>query len=150
MRRRYLFGPVTADVVNLARLDAWLSDADLTPRAGRVAELLVAERLYTVVATVKAIGVASKMRDEKGMDLKVDVPTVQQLVGGSVTVSGSSTQTNELTFRGSVPLVIGAKIAQLRVDERGFWVNEEPVSDGEIRALSPGVEYLIEDEIRLS
>ena len=57
---------------------------------------------------------------------------------------------SELTFRGSVPLTIAAKVAQLKVDERGFWVNEEPVSDGEIRGLSPGVQYLTGDEIRLS
>jgi hypothetical protein len=146
----YRYTDVTADAVNLARLDAWLSDADLAPGAGRVADLLVAERLYAVLASLKAGGVTSKMRDEKGMDLKVDVPAVQQLVGGGVTVSGSSTRTGDLTFRGSVPLVIGAKVAQLKVDERGFWVNEQPVSDGEIRGLSPGAEYLTGDEIRLS
>lgn len=146
----YAYTDVAADIVNLARLDAWLSSADLALGAGRVADLLVAERLYLVVATLKAAGVTSKMRDAKGIDLKLDVPTVQQLVGGGITVSGSSTQTNALTFRGSVPLTIAAKVAQLRVDERGFWVNEEPVSDGEIRALSPGVEYLTGDEIRLS
>ena len=110
----------------------------------------MAERLYVAVASLKATGVTSKMRDEKGMDLKVDVPTVQQLVGGGVTVGGSSARTNELTFHGSAPLVIGAKIAQLKVDERGFWVNERPVADGEIRGLSPGAEYLTGDEIRFS
>lgn len=146
----YAYTQVTADVVNLARLDAWLSGADLATGAGRVADLLVAERLYLVVASLKAAGVTSKMRDEKGVDLKVDIPTVEQLVGGGVTVSGSSARTNELTFRGSVPLTIAAKVAQLKVDERGFWVNEEPVSDGEIRGLSPGVQYLTGDEIRLS
>lgn len=145
----YAYIDVTGDVVNLARLDTWLSSADLAPGLGRVADLLVAERLYLVMASLKAAGVTSKMRDEKGTDLKVDVPTVQQLVGGGVTVSGSSARTNELTFRGSVPLTIAAKVAQLKVDERGFWVNEEPVSDGEIRALSPGVQYLTGDEIRL-
>ncbi len=146
----YHYTDVTADVVNLARLDAWLSDADLAPGAGRVADLLVAERLYTAVAALKAAGVTSKMRDEKGMDLKVGIPTVQELVGVDVTVSGSSTRTSELTFHGSAPLVIGAKIAQLKVDERGFWVNERPVPQGEIRELSPGVEYITGDEIRLS
>jgi hypothetical protein len=146
----YHYTDVTADAVNIARLDAWLADADLASGAGRVADLLVAERLYVAVASLKAAGVTSKMRDEKGMDLKVDVPTVQQLVGGGVTVGGSSARTNELTFYGSAPLVIGAKIAQLKVDERGFWVNERPVSDGEIRGLSPGAEYLTGDEIRLS
>jgi hypothetical protein len=146
----YHYTDVTADVVNIARLDAWLSHADLAPGAGRVADLLVAERLYMAVASLKAAGVTSKMRDGEGMDLEVDVPTVQQLVGGNVTVSGSSTRTNEFTFHGSAPLVIAAKIAQLKVDERGFWINEEPVSDGEIRGLSAGVEYLTGDEIRLS
>ncbi len=146
----YHYTDVTADVVNIARLDAWLSGADLAPGAGRVADLLVAERLYMAVASLKAAGVTSKMRDERGMDLQVDVPTVQQLVGGDVTVSGSSTRTSELAFHGSAPLVIGAKIAQLKVDERGFWVNERPVSDGEIRGLSEGPEYLIEDELRFS
>jgi hypothetical protein len=146
----YRYTDVTADVVNLARLDAWLSDADLAPGAGRVADLLVAERLYTAVAALKAAGVTSTIRDEKGMDLEVDVPAVQELVGGDIMVSLSSTRTGELTFRGSAPLVIGAKIAQLKVDERGFWVSERPVSEGEIRELSPGAEYLTGDEIRLS
>lgn len=146
----YAYTDVATDIVNLARLDAWLFGADLAPGAGRVADLLVAERLYLVVASLKAGGVTSTMRDAKGMDLKLDVPTVQQLVGGGITVSGSSTHTNALTFRGPVPLVIAAKVAQLKVDERGFWVNEEPLSDGEIRALSPGVEYLTGDEIWLS
>lgn len=145
----YGYTDVTADIVNVALLDAWLSDADLAPGAGRVADLVVAERLYTVVASLKAAGVTSKMKDEKGIDVKVDVPTVEQLVGGGVSVSGSSTQTSELTFRGSVPLVIAAKVARLKVDERGFWVDEEPVSKGEIRGLS-SVEYLTGDEIRLS
>ena len=146
----YAYTDVTADAVNLARLDAWLSGADLAHAVGRVADLLVAERLYMVVASLKAAALTSKMRDEKGTDLKVDVPVVQQLVGGGITVSGSSGRANELTFHGSVPLTIAAKVAQLKVDERGFWINEEPVSEGEIRGLSPGVEYLSEDEIRLS
>jgi hypothetical protein len=145
----YQYTDVTTDIVNIALLDAWLSDADLAPGAGRVADLVVAERLYTVVASLKAAGVTSTMKDEKGTDLKVDVPTVEQLVGGGVSVSGSSTRGNELTFRGSVPLVIAAKVAQLKVDERGFWVEEEPVTKGEIRGLS-SVEYLTGDEIRLS
>lgn len=145
----YAYTDVTADVVNVARLDAWLATADLAPGGGRVADLLVAERLYLVTASLKAAGVTSKMRDAKGAALKVDVPVVQQLVGGGVTVSGSSARTSELTFHGSVALTIAAKVAQLKVDERGFWVQEEPVSGGEIRGLSPGVQYLAGDEIRL-
>jgi hypothetical protein len=145
----YAYTDVTADVVNLARLDAWLSTADLAPGGGRVADLLVAERLYVVTASLKAAGVTSTMRGEKGAALKVDVPVVQQLVGAGVAVSGSSARTSELTFHGSVALTIAAKVAQLKVDERGFWVQEEPVSSGEIRGLSPGVQYLAGDEIRL-
>jgi hypothetical protein len=146
----YAYTDVTADVVNLASLDRWLSGADLLPGGPRAADLLVAERLYLAVSSLKAAAVTSRFRDEKGMDLQVDVPAVQQLVGGSVTVSGSSVRTNVLTFRGSVPLTIAAKVAQLKADERGFWVNEEPVSAGEIRGVSSGAEYLTGDEIRLS
>ena len=93
----YAYTDVTADVVNVARLDAWLATADLAPGGGRVADLLVAERLYLVTASLKAAGVTSTMRDAKGAALKVDVPVVQQLVGGGVTVSGSSARTSELT-----------------------------------------------------
>ena len=110
----------------------------------------MAEQLYVVVATLKAAGVSSTMRDQKGMDLAVSVPVVQQLVGGDITVSAAADRTSELTFHGSAPLVIAAKAAQLKLDRRGFWVSEEPVSAGEIRSLSPGAEYLSGDEIRLS
>jgi hypothetical protein len=144
----YAYVDVTAVVVNLARLDTWLSGADLAPGAGRVADLLMAERLYLVVGALSAGGITSTMRDERGAELKVDVPTVEQVVGGGVTVSGSGGRTSKLTFHGS-RLTIAAKAAQLKLDERGFWVREEPVSGGEIRGVSPGEQYLTGDEIRL-
>jgi len=99
----YTYSDVTADVVNLARLDGWLAGADLAPGVGRIADMLVAERLYLVVATLRAAAVTSRIHGERGADLTVDLPTVQQLVGGGLAVSGSSARTSELTFRGSVP-----------------------------------------------
>jgi hypothetical protein len=89
------------------------------------------------------------MRDKKGVDLMVDVPVVQELVGADVQVSRSPARTSELTFRGSAPLTIAAKAAQLKVDERGFWVSERPVASGEIRGLGRA-HYLTGDEIRLT
>ena len=90
----YAYTQVTADVVNLARLEmlgcpvrTWRPEPDVSPTCW-----------WPSASTwswprSKPAGVTSKMRDEKGVDLKVDIPTVEQLVGGGVTVSGSSART---------------------------------------------------------
>ena len=139
-----------SDAVGLAKLDNWLTGTDLRVAGPRAAELLVAEKLYVVTDRLSAAGIAVTLLDSKDADVKLDVPTVQQLVGGNVTVSATGSRSAVLTFTGETRLTIAVKAAQLKVDQRGFWVSVEPVTDGEIRALGSKPEFLEEEELLLT
>jgi uncharacterized protein Veg len=146
----YTYTDVVADAVNIAKLDGWLNGADLSQTAPRIADLLVAEKIYVVLGALKASGITVSLLDNADHEVSVDVPTIQQLVGANVTVDAASGRSNTITFHGGQALTVAAKVAQLKVDERGFWVSEKPLSDGEIRDLgADSPDYLGGDELYL-
>lgn len=132
----YAYTGVTADRVDVVTLDRWLAGCDLDPAQRNVAELLVAQQLFVVVAVLKARGLKVTLLDESEHDIAVDLPAVQQMVKGKLTVSGTAHSKGTLTFEGTTALTIAAKAAQLSVDDNGLWVSERPLAKGEIRDLS--------------
>ena len=148
----YGYTNVLSDRVDLATLDKWLADADFVAGLRNITDLLVAESVYVVVATLKTSALTVRLVDERGQNAMagVDVPAVQAAVGGKVTVSGGGTTSAHLTFRGPVALTVAAKAAQLKVDDGGIWVNER-LAGGEIRGGlgGPKYTYLAEPQLRL-
>lgn len=151
-RISYAYTGVTADRVDIASLDTWLSHCDLDPNARSVSEMLVAERLYLVIAVLKASGLRVTVVDADEQEVALDVPAIQQVVGAKLSVKGSSTRTGTVTFQGTQPLAIAAKAAQLSLDDNGLWVGTRPMTEGEIRDLSgtPAVVLLAGSELSLA
>lgn len=145
----YSYAGVTADAIAITALDRWLAGADLGQASRRAADLLVGERLHVVVGALMATGVDVAFTNSHGGDLSLDVPVVQQVVAGSLTVTASTGSTGHVTFTGTSPLCVAAKVARLKADENGFWVDERLVEDGEIRGLGGDLEYLQADELSL-
>lgn len=147
----FTYAGVVADRVDVAALDKWLAPKDLDPTLRNAAELLVAERLYVVVAVLKANGLSVTLLDESEQEVAVDVPVIQHAVGGEVSVEGSSSRTGTVTFEGKEPLAIAATAVALNVDDSGLWVAERPLTRGEIRNLGQKKpSYLGGDELVLT
>jgi hypothetical protein len=137
----YAYTDVRADAVNLVKLDGWLANADLSQASPRVSDMLVAEKIFVVVGALKASGIVVSLLDSADQSVSVDVPTIQNIAGGGVTVEAASGRSNAVTFHGSQALTVAVKAAQLKVDERGFWVSERPVT-------GRGIEVRDADELR--
>jgi hypothetical protein len=54
--------------------------------------------------------------------VSVDVPVIQQAVGGTVTVGGSSATDARVTYEGRVPLVFGFQAVRLFYEKRAYTV----------------------------
>jgi hypothetical protein len=139
---RYTYSDVTSDRVDLVSLDEWLTHADLRPNLRNVADLLTAQSLFVVVATLKAGGLEVELLDENSTGVHLDVAAIQDVVGANVSVSAEHSRTSRLVFSGSQPLVVAAKAAQLRIEDHGIWVNERLARHGEIRTLGNPYEFL--------
>jgi hypothetical protein len=140
---RYSYTGVAKDDVDLGLLDQWLAEADLNGHSLAVSELVTAEQLYVTICVLRATGVAVTLLDSNDQAIGLDLPTIQEMVGGSVNVSASGSASTTLEMTGSTPITVAAKAAQLKADsERGFWVRHVPVQGGEIRDLSGRASYL--------
>ena len=147
------YDDVVSDRVDLATLDSWLARADFRPDLRNVTQLLVAEDVYVVIATLKARALSVRVLDSHDNGVAVDVPAIQAAVGARVSVAASGQRSHQLTFRGATALTVAVKAAQLKFDENGFWVNERIVSGVELREIpgfdANGISYLDVREIRL-
>jgi len=149
----YTYTDVHADTVDIVKLDGWLDQADLGHAPARVSDLLVAEKVYVVVSALKASGMTVSLLDSANRSVDLDVPTIQNIVGGGITVDATSGRSNTVTFHGTQNLTVAVKAAQLKVDQRGFWVSERPVT-GTPQVFGPPptkpkAAYLVGDELYL-
>ena len=122
------FPDVFEDRVEIALLDQFLADADVSPFAAHVGKLLDADQLFVTTAALKSTKVSVEAKRSKDTALDVSVPEIQKVVGGNVKVGGQSEVTSKVTYEGSVPLVFGFQAARLFYED-GHYQRFELLSD---------------------
>jgi len=125
------FTGLLSDTINLTDLDQFLTTAseDLTSR--HLQELLEADAVYCVVATLKSNSFSVDAAGEKGVKVKVDVPVIKQAVGANVTVDGSGSTTSKVSYTGRDLLVFGVQAVQLFFAQ-GQYRAFKPTSAGDV------------------
>jgi hypothetical protein len=107
------FPDVLEDRVEIARLDQYLADADVSPFAAHVAKLLDADELFVTTAVLKATKITVEARRSKDAGLDVSVPDIRKVVGGNVKVGGKADVTSKVTYEGSAPLAFAFQAVRL-------------------------------------
>jgi len=125
------FLDVVQDQIEVIQLDRYLADADIDPYGRYVKQLLEADRLYVTTATIKSKKFAVEAKKSDGTTLALDVPVIQQMIGGSIKVSGDGSTTSKLTYEGTMPLVFGFQAVQLFYD-KGRYTSFKPVEAGDV------------------
>ena len=124
------FADVLEDRVELADIDQYLSDADISAFSNHVAKLLEADAVYATSSTIKTNKFIVQAKDSSGVTLDVQVPEIQGVVGGSVKVSTAGSSASKVVFEGAVPLVFGFQAARLYY-ENGRYTAFKPLIPGE-------------------
>ena len=106
------FQSVFEDKIDVVELDQYLGDSDINPASVFVRQLLDADKLYIITATIKSNKFTFDAKKSDGTDLKVDMPVIQQIVGGNVKIGGESAVSSKLTYEGKIPLIIGFQAVQ--------------------------------------
>jgi hypothetical protein len=107
------FPDVLEDRVEIARLDQYLADADVSPFAAHVASLLDADQLFVTTAVLKATKITVEARRSKDAGLGVSVPEIQKAVGGSVSVGVKGEVASKVTYEGRTPLAFAFQAVRL-------------------------------------
>lgn len=109
----FQFTDVLEDRADLLAIDQYLGDADVNPLSTYAAQLLDADAVYVITATIKTRTFVVDAKDASGASLDVQVPEIQGVVGGSVKVSAAPGGGSKLVYEGPAPLVFGFQAARL-------------------------------------
>lgn len=132
----FTFFDVLTDVANIAQLDQFISASDVNPTGTAVARMLDADDIYVITDTIKSCKISVEAAESSGAGLDLDVPVIQQVVGGNVNVSKSAGAQTALTYAGSIPLVFGFQAVRLWFEGGRFKMLRPAPSGGiTIRAL---------------
>jgi hypothetical protein len=109
--------------------------------------------LFLITQTLKAKRITVKSENEKGAEVKVDVPAIKGLVSGNVGVSASADQASEVTYTGDKSIVFGFQAFRLGVTNGVLSLVPAPpgsisfgTSFDPSASSSPGDPVLIDDE----
>jgi len=139
------FHDVLRDEIELLNLDQYLTNADINPFSHHAANLLVSDQLYVTTATIKSSKLTIEAKRSDGTSLELNIPEIQEIVGGNVKVSGQATTTSRIIYEGNTPLVFGFQAVQLFYNQghysrfelirSGNSMREGPVSSNTTRQL---------------
>lgn len=113
----FQFGTVTEDSIEVAAVDQYLTDAEVSPFSTHVSRLLDADDVYITTGVLFATTLIVAITASRSGGAELKVPVIQELVGANVKVSGSATSASTVTYEGRVPLAFGFKAARLIYDE---------------------------------
>jgi len=135
----FQYEDVLEDRIDLASLDQYLTDADISPFSTWVKDLLEADDVYVINSIIKSKKFSVLPKMSKGATFRPDIPNIQNIVGGKIQVSSSARNASAVTFEGADPLVFGFKAARLFYHS-GRYTSQEPArSDVPLKGRRKGI-----------
>jgi len=123
------FDDVQVNNIDTIELSKYLTGAKVNTNVGPPATLLEADKLFIITSTVKSKKFTMEAKKSNGQALEVDVPVIQQAVGGSVGVSKAGDSSSKVTYSGQTPLVFGFQAIRLVFDKGVFKTFEQFKAD---------------------
>ncbi|CAL75144.1 hypothetical protein BRADO1241 [Bradyrhizobium sp. ORS 278] len=127
------FTDTQRDEVEIAALDKFFGAADVDPSARGVMQLLEADEIYVVNATIKSSKITVTSKDSSGTDVTLKVPEIKEIVGANVSVSAAQDTSAKITYEGKIPLVFGFQAVRLFYED-GRYTSFEPLEAGAMAA----------------
>jgi hypothetical protein len=131
------FTDVTEDRVEIVDLDQYLTDARISRRSSHVAALLEAGEVYATTAVVRSRSLTVEARDENGASVSVQLPVLQQVAGGRLSVNQSGTGASTVVYAGDTPLGFGFRAVRLFYED-GRYCAFDPLAPGEAGLRTAG------------
>ena len=123
------FDELFTDSVEPAALEKFLAQADIDPRSINATRLLNEDRVYVVTRTLKTSRFVVEGQKDKKTAVKVNVPAINDIVGGEVNVAAEGDSKSKISFDGGDRLVFGLQAVQLQYEDGRFMA---------YRSLPPG------------
>jgi hypothetical protein len=100
-------------------------------------EKLLDDEIYVVTSVLKTRRIVVNAQGETGRAVQLDVPTLQQAVGGNVRVEAGGELASRVAFEGAFPIAFGLQAVQLVFDDTGQFLTTQQLPAGDAAARAP-------------
>lgn len=111
---------VVEDRVDFGQLDAFLADADGQPFSPTISRLLEDDEIFVTTAVLRSNKVLVEGKTEGGHGLALDIPIVQQAVGGKLELKLASGSQSKIYYEGDQPLAFGFQAVRVIMENGVF------------------------------
>lgn len=136
---QFTYTDAQAERIDAFAVGRYLSEGDLNTNNPFVARYFQAEETeaYVITEVLKSPSITVTAKDKSGAAVEVDVPVIQQAVGGSVSVSAENDAGTDVTYTGPTPLVFGFKVFGIGF-LNGSWTVHGEAPSGDLAFAAPG------------
>lgn len=145
---QFEFADVVENNAQTTLLDQFLTGATVNPFALAVAQMLEADSVYVITSTLKSARINVIAKDQSKTAVSVDVPVLQQAIGGNVAVTAAGAESSLVSYQGRVPLVFGFQAVRLIFDN-GKYRSMKVADSGALTLEAAPAEDLPGDEMYL-
>ena len=134
----FQYTAVMEDAVDVLALEKFVKAGRISPHIpSGTLEKLLDDEVYVVTSVLKTKKIVVSAQGESGAAVKVDVPVIQQAVGGNLKVDTAGTRESRVAFEGAVPVAFAFQAVQLVFDDSGEFLTTQqlPAGDAAARAL---------------
>lgn len=113
------FGDVTVSSVSIIVLDKYLNLAAIDATAKQIKQMLQAGQVAVTTAVARSKKYMVSAQNNKGVDVKADVPVIKGIASGNLSVSTAGANGQKVVFEGPDAVTFGVQAAQLFFDPDG-------------------------------
>jgi hypothetical protein len=132
---KFTFPEVLVDTVSSIGIDIYLARSSINPDARQLTKLFEEKRVYLITLAAKTRRLSVEAQSDMQGGAALDVPLLQDVVGGTVKVSASQGATNVVTYEGPTPVYFGFQALRLFYNE-GRYQGWKPMKPGDAAILS--------------
>jgi hypothetical protein len=124
--------------VSIILLDKYLNVATIDATAKQIKQLMQTGKVAVITAVARTKKYIVSAQDDKGTDIKADVPVIKGIASGNLSVSTSGKTSQKVIFEGPNAITFGVQAAQLRYDKAGqiSALNQMAVGSGAVLGMS--------------
>jgi len=126
---------VTEDSIDVLALERFIQAGGISPHVppGTV-DKLIDDEIYAISSVLKTRKIAIAAQGETGQSVALDVPVIQQAVGGNLKVDGEGAASSNVVFEGAVAIPFAFQAVQLVFDDSHQFLTTEALKAGEAAA----------------
>jgi len=113
------FADVTVSTVSIILLDKYLNVATIDDTAKQIKQMMQGGQVGVTTAVARSKKYLVSAQNDKGVDIKADVPVIKEIASGSLTVNATSTKQTKISFEGPEAVTFGVQAVQLMYDAQG-------------------------------